>query len=133
MSVQFPGVSTVAAADTFRAFTMIVDWVSKWVSQEQETKRTIASVNAQRDVIISGIEAQRDFLLRSLDVVFDERRTAFRDLFARLDVAMSDGNDRAVADLLSAITALATKNPFSELRDHRIVIEQFRSEKVWEV
>lgn len=133
MSFKFSSSGSFPAAETFKAFQAVVDSVSKWITEERKTKATVAHVNAQRDVIISGIEAQRDFLLRSLDVVFDERRTAFRELFSRLDIAMRDGNDQAVADVLASITALATKNPFTELRDHRIVIEQFRSDDTWEV
>lgn len=133
MSIQFSGTNTLSAADAFKAFTTVVNSVSTWIAEEQKTKQSIARVNAQRDVIIAGIEAQRDFLLRSLDVVFDERRSTFRELFTRLDVAMREGNEQAVADVLAAITTLATKNPFAELRDHRIVVEQFRTNEVWEV
>ncbi|WP_147917195.1 hypothetical protein [Ruania zhangjianzhongii] len=117
----------------FRAFTTVVESVSKWLEEERKTKVAVTTVNAQRDTAIAGIEAQRDFLLRSLDLVFDERRSAFEDLFARLDVALASQNQQAVTDVLSAITTLATKNPFSELKDHRIVIEQFRSDEAWEV
>lgn len=133
MSIQFAGNKTINAATIFQAFNTVVHTVDKWLQQENRTRVTVARVNAQRDTTIAGIEAQRDFLLRSLDLVFDERRESFRELFGRLETALQAGNSEAVASILSTITELATQSPFADLRDHRIIIEHFQSDETWEV
>ncbi|MPV51419.1 hypothetical protein GCG21_15650 [Pseudactinotalea sp. HY160] len=133
MSMKFPSTPQIPASAAFDAFNAICAGVSKWLEEEHKTKVTIANVEASRDTAIAGIEAQRDFLLRALDVSFDERRTAFRALFDALDAALRNADQPAVAEVLAAVTTLATTNPFTELRDHKIVIEQFRSNDPWDV
>lgn len=133
MNYKFSGATIAGAADAFKAFDLVINSINIWLAEEQKTQQVVEEVRARRDTTISAIEAQRDFLLRSLDLVFDERRTAFRELFARLDDAMRVGSESMVADVLSSITTLATQNPFAELRDHRIVIQQFQTDAEWEV
>lgn len=132
MKAQFAA-GGVPAADVFQALNTIVNAVADWLREEQRTRVVIAQTDAWQRVQSDSIRAQRDFLLKSLDLVFDERRTAFTELFARLDDAIARGDSEQVSELLSSITTLAASSPFADLRDHRIVIEQFRSDQVWEV
>jgi hypothetical protein len=77
----------------------------------QETIRREAAVQIER------IHAWRDVLLDYLDRSFDERRSNFDALFARLDAATSSSNVEGVARTLDAIVELAKSSPFKELAD----------------
>lgn len=94
----------------------IMDAVGDWqgtVAVEATKQQAIAAEEARW---LAAIEADRSILLNYLDRSFDERRENFRQLFEELDRAMS-GDTTHVADILGAITTLAMKSPFQDLKD----------------
>ena len=94
----------------------LVDAVRDWqetVAVEATKQQAIAAEEARW---LAAIEADREILLTYLDRSFDERRESFRRLFDELDRAMS-GDTAHVADVLGAITTLAMKSPFQDLKD----------------
>jgi hypothetical protein len=88
------------------------DW-QETVAVEATKQHAIAAEEARW---LAAIEADREILLTYLDRSFDERRENFRRLFEELDRAMS-GDTAHVADVLAAITTLAMKSPFQDLKD----------------
>jgi hypothetical protein len=119
------------------AFRLVVDSATEWytVVNVEETKR--AEIRAWESTQLEIIHVQRDFLLTALDKTFDERRENFRRLFDNLDVAMaSESEDAAsrVAELLGAITELASTSPFKDLKSPALVVQEFlQSGKVIEL
>jgi hypothetical protein len=94
----------------------LMDAVRDWqetVAVEATKQQAIAAEEARW---LAAIEADREILLTYLDRSFDERRENFRRLFDELDRAMS-GDTAQVADVLGAITTLAMKSPFQDLKD----------------
>jgi len=99
-----------------QVLTKIMDAVGNWqetVAVEATKQQAIAAEEARW---LAAISADRAILLDYLDKSFDERRENFRRLFEELDRAMS-GDTAHVADILGAITTLAMKSPFQDLKD----------------
>jgi hypothetical protein len=104
------------AAGADLALQKIVSAIQEWqqtVALEASRQRAIAAEEARW---LAAIEADRQLLLTYLDRTFDERRENFRRLFEELDRAMG-AEPAHVADLLGAITTLAMKGPFQDLKD----------------
>ena len=109
-----------AALDPGAALQMIITSVNEWqqaVASEQ-TKRSAIAVEERR--WLAAIDADRTALLTYLDRTFDERAENFRQLFTRLDQALTTG-DSQVSEILGAITTLAMKCPFQDLKDVTMV------------
>lgn len=96
--------------------TNMIDRVGEWVQlvQTETTKR--ANIAAWERTTVEEIRAQREVLITYLNRSFDERAENFRRLFDSLDTAIADRSDK-VAEVLGAITALAMKGPFADLKD----------------
>lgn len=80
-------------------------------------KREQERIRANAETEIAKVHAVRDVMLTYLDRSFDERRTNFDALFARLDVAIAQGNLEIVATTLDAVVELAKTSPFKDLSD----------------
>lgn len=112
--------------DPNAALTQVVDAVTDWVTvvQTEQTKR--AAITAWETTQLARIAAQRDLFLDYLDKAFDERAQNFRALFGALDRVI--GQDAAVAaDILGAITTLASSSPFAELNDVSFTVQQWNN------
>lgn len=92
------------------------EWLS--VHEVEMTKR--AGIRSDAEVKIAEIQERRDLFLTYLDKAFDEREEQFRALFKGLDNALVSNSD-AVGPLLSSISTLALKSPFSDLRDPELL------------
>ena len=105
-----------AALDPAAALEMIITSVNEWqkVTASEHTKRSAIAVEERR--WLAAIDADRTALLTYLDRTFDERAENFRQLFARLDQALTTDASQ-VSEILGTITTLASKNPFHELND----------------
>lgn len=109
-------------------FNLVIESATEWVTvvQQERTKRQEIAAWEQQQVKL--IEAQKEFLLKALDLTFDERRENFRRLFDDLDTALvSDADDAAarVAEVLGAITELANTSPFKDLKSPEIVVQEY--------
>jgi hypothetical protein len=119
MSSNLPDSANLALATPIAAeqvLQKIMGAVREWqetVAVEVTKQQAIAAEEARW---LAAIEADREILLTYLDRSFDERRENFRHLFDELDRAMS-GDTAHVADVLGAITTLAMKSPFQDLKD----------------
>jgi hypothetical protein len=110
--------------DPNAALTQVVDAVTNWVTvvQTEQTKR--AAITAWETTQLARISAQRELFLDYLDKAFDERAQNFRELFGALDRVL--GQDAAqTADILGAITTLASSSPFAELSDVSFTVQQW--------
>jgi hypothetical protein len=96
--------------------TNVVDRVGEWVQlvQAETTKRV--DIAAWERTTVEEIRAKQEVLITYLNRSFDERAENFRRLFDLLDKAIADRSDK-VSELLGAITALAIKSPFADLKD----------------
>ena len=105
-----------AALDPAATLQMIITSVNEWqkVAASEQTKRSAIAVEERR--WLAAIDADRTALLTYLDRTFDERAENFRQLFARLDQALTTDASQ-VSEILGAITTLAIKNPFTDLND----------------
>lgn len=106
----------------------VLSAVSQWqqVIETEQTKRQ--AIAATERTWLAAIEADRKALLNYLDRSFDERAENFRQLFNSLDRSMATDASQ-VADILGAITTLAMKSPFNDLKDAATVTANLRDEK----
>lgn len=118
-------------------FNLVLQSVNTWVQVINREKTHRKEIRAWEETQVSLIKVQRDFLMKGLDLTFDERRENFRRLFENLDSAMrSDREDAGalVSEILGAITELAKTSPFKELTSPTIVVQEFlRNGKVIEL
>jgi hypothetical protein len=113
--------------------TNVIDRVGEWVQlvQTETTKR--ADIAAWEQTTIEDIRAKRDVLITYLDRSFDERAENFRRLFDSLDAAIADRSEK-VAEVLGAITALAMKGPFADLKDVDTAVRALKDpDHEWEI
>lgn len=106
----------IRGLDAMSLATNVIDRVGEWVQlvQTETTKR--ADITAWEQTTVEEIRANRDVLITYLDRSFDERAENFRRLFDSLDAAIADRSGK-VSEVLGAITALAMKGPFADLKD----------------
>lgn len=110
------------------AFRLVIDSAIQWVTVVRQERTKREEIEAWEATQLEIIHVQRDFLLRALELTFDERRENFRRLFDQLDIAMVSGREDAaaqVADLLGAITDLAKTSPFKDLKSPALVVQEF--------
>ena len=110
------GLQVLNSADAKAVLDQMVAAVQQWQQtvETEQTKRAI--ITADEKKWLAAIETDRQVLLTYLDRSFDERADNFRRLFDSLDHAMSADTSQ-VAEILGAITTLAIKSPFNELKD----------------
>ncbi len=120
MSIKAATVVQPTMFDPLVAFREVLQAADAWVRvhEEEVTRRT--AILAARDAAIAEIQAKSQLFMSYLERSFDERRDMFSSLFARLDVAMAQGSGDVDA-ILGAITTLAAKSPFADLRDIEMV------------
>lgn len=106
----------IRGLDAMALATNVIDRVGEWVQlvQTQTTKR--ADIEAWERTTVEDIRAKREVLINYLNRSFDERAENFRRLFDSLDTAIADRSEK-VSEVLGAITALAMKGPFADLKD----------------
>ena len=112
-------------ADAQAVLDRLVVAVTQWqqVVETEQTKRR--AITADECLWLAAIEADCRILMTYLDRSFDERAANFRELFGKLDRAMA-GDGTEVADILGAITTLAMRSPFSDLKDAATVTAKLR-------
>lgn len=103
----------------------VLNALGQWqqIAETERTKRETIAASERK--WLAAIEADRQVLLTYLDGSFDERAENFRQLFNALDRAMAT-DVAQVADLLGAITTLAMKSPFNDLKDITVVTANLR-------
>jgi hypothetical protein len=106
----------IRGLDAMALATNVIDRVGEWVQlvRTETTKR--ADIAAWERTTVDEIRATRDVLITYLNRSFDERTENFRRLFDSLDAAIADRSEK-VSEVLGAITALAMKGPFADLKD----------------
>ena len=80
--------------------------------QEEETKRQIIAAN--RDVLVSRINAERDVILAYFGERFAERRVALDELFGTLRHATANGDNEQLVAALGGILAIIQQNPLDD-------------------
>jgi hypothetical protein len=110
------GLQVLNSADAKAVLEQMVAAVQQWQQTVETEQSKRAAIVADERKWITAIETDRQILLTYLDASFDERAANFRRLFDSLDQAMT-ANPSQVADALGAITTLAMKSPFNNLKD----------------
>ena len=83
------------------------------IAEEERTKRQ--EIKAWEKATITDINARRDFLIKYLELSFDERAKNFRQLFNVVDKAIDNGDNQQLEKALNSITELAKSSPFKDL------------------
>lgn len=104
-------------ADALQLVNMIINEVGDWVRVIQQEQTKQALIQAEAEVRIAAIRHDSELLIDYLDKSFDERRQLFKGHFKALGVALQSGATDQVAAILGAITTLAVKSPFEDLKD----------------
>ena len=123
----------IRGLDAMALATNVIDRVGEWVQlvQTETTKRT--DITAWERTTVEEIRAKRDVLIAYLNRSFDERAENFRRLFDSLDAAIADRSEK-VSEVLGAITALAMKGPFADLKDVHTAARALKDpDHEWEV
>ena len=110
------------------AFKLVIDSASEYASVIAKEKTQRGEIHAWAETQLEILHIQRDFYLAALDKTFDERTENFRNLFDKLDQALtseSEGSGAVVAELLGAITDLAKSSPFKDLKSPELVVREF--------
>lgn len=84
------------------------------VTVQQETTAR-HSITARKEVRLQEIEVARAVMEQYLTATFDERRSNFQALFARLDRAQEQGDLQGLQLVLGSILDLAKSSPFKDL------------------
>jgi hypothetical protein len=119
--------------DAMSLATNVIEHVGEWVQlvQTETTKR--AEIAAWERTTLEEIRTERAVLLDYLNRSFDERAENFRRLFDSLDTAIADRSEK-VSEVLGAITALAMKGPFADLKDVDTVTRALKNpDHEWEI
>ncbi len=80
--------------------------------EEEETKRQ--AIAANRDVLVTRINAERDAILAYFEHRFAERRTALDELFVTLRHATANGDNEQLVAALSGILGIIQQNPLDD-------------------
>ena len=80
--------------------------------EEEETKRQ--AIAANRDVLITRINAERDAILAYFGHRFAERRAALNELFVALRHATANGDNEQLVVALGGILGIIQENPLDD-------------------
>ena len=80
--------------------------------EEEETKRY--AIAANRDVLITRINAERDAILAYFGHRFAERRAALDELFVALRQATVNGDNEQLVAVLGGILSIIQQNPLDD-------------------
>ncbi|MDV6373669.1 hypothetical protein [Deinococcus arenicola] len=108
-----PGTMYVQAG--LQATKMVGDFAMDYVETVQRETTARHDITARKDARIAEIETVRATLELYLEKTFDERRSNFREMFARLDTAQAQANLAEMQLLLGGILDLAKSSPFKDL------------------
>jgi len=99
--------------ETLQALTKAFEEYARVVETERTKRRQIA---ADERIAIESLRLKRDLFMEYLARSFDERRSNFEQLFARLDQAIEDGDKATSGSALIAIVDLAKSSPFKGIQ-----------------
>lgn len=117
LNENYPLGQLVRGADALNLVNAIISEVGDWVRVVQEEQTKQAVIQAETEVRIAAIQHDGELLLGYLDRSFDERQELFKGHFEALRLALQSGSTDQVAAILGAITTLAVKSPFEDLKD----------------
>ena len=108
-----PGMMYVQAG--LQTTKLVGDFAMDYVETVQRETTARHDITARKDARIAEIETVRATLELYLEKTFDERRSNFREMFARLDKAQAQSNLGEMQLLLGGILDLAKSSPFKDL------------------
>ena len=86
-------------------------------TEEEKTKR--AAIEAQRQTVLTKIEATRLLLSEYMTRAFDERGITLDRMFDALDIAQTSGDSGTVQQLLGSIVDVVKASPFKDLAEFK--------------
>ena len=90
--------------------------------QGEETKRQ--AIAANRDVLVSRINAERDVILAYFGERFAERRTALDELFVALRHATANGDNEQLVAVLGGILGIIQQNPLDDFETFKRKLQE---------
>ena len=107
-----------------RAIPSTIDGISAYflTLQEEETKRQ--AIAANRDVLVSRINAERDVILAYFGERFAERRAALDDLFVALHHATGNGDNEQLVAVLGGILGIIQQNPLDDFETFKRKLQE---------
>lgn len=106
----------------FMVLTEVLQAIDTWVRIHEYEATERAAIAARREIALAEIDAKRELFMTYLNRSFDEREEAFARLFEVVDHCIAERSD--LTQVLTAITVLASKNPFADLHDIDLVTER---------
>ncbi len=112
LGLKNKGIPIGAAIDAVNnLYQTITDYYK--IREIEKTKRAV--IQAEKEIILSQINAQREILTKYLDKTFEEREKNFKKLFEILDIAIEKDNLDMLNIATSGIVDLAKTSPFKDL------------------
>lgn len=122
------------AVNLGQVLSQMVDAADQWVKVIQEESTRREEIRVWEATERERINAQRDVLIRGLEMTHDERRENFRRLFDNLDAAMLKDDAATAASLLDSITELAKSSPFKDLGNIEFVVNELKQpDRTWKI
>ncbi|MCL6444441.1 MAG: hypothetical protein K6T83_13480 [Alicyclobacillus sp.] len=84
--------------------------------EHQVTKRDIARIEAQKDIVLTAIQKRYDAFYFVFNKIFEERRESIHKIFEVIDRGMKE-NDRELLSMgLKNLSTIVSSSPFSDIQ-----------------
>lgn len=87
--------------------------------EHQVTKRDIARVNAQKDILLLNIKEKYALYHKVFDRIFEERQQSIDKFFEVIDKGIRDNDKDLLSSGLYSLSKLVSTSPFANINDLR--------------
>lgn len=107
------------APDVLNLFHKLTDAYS----ESQNTKRDLAKIQAQKEVMILEIEKKYDLYHHVFDRIFTERGVAITKSFEIIDQGLSSGDKDLISMGLQSLSKIVSSSPFANFQQLSNMLE----------
>ena len=105
----------------------VLDFFSKLTDaykEHQVTKKEIARIEAEKEIILSQIQKKYDAFYFVFDKIFEERREAIKKTFEIIDRGMKENDRELIGMGLQNLSKIVSSSPFANLNQLSQMLEE---------
>jgi hypothetical protein len=104
--------NVIPKADVLNFFTKLTEAYQ----EHQVTKRELAKIEAQRDIVMSQIEKKYEAFYFVCEQIFSERKEAIQKAFDIIDRGLKEDDKELVSIGLHSLSKVVSSSPFASLQ-----------------
>ncbi|MET1180555.1 hypothetical protein ABG775_21700 [Peribacillus simplex] len=109
----------IPTTDVLNFFNKLTDAYT----EAKVTKREIAKIQAQKEVLLTEIEKRYELYHKVFDHIFDERKVAIAKSFEIIDKGLNEGDKDLISKGMHGLSKVVSSSPFANIEQLSKMIE----------